>query len=292
MLTRAQQSEYGEVGAIVLPEVLTANEIEELRRVTDAFIDRARSVTTHDAIYDLENGHTPQVPRVRRIKEPHLHHPAYRRLVTHPRFIAILQDVWGPDIRFQTAKLNLKSANFGAAVEWHQDWAFDPHTNDELATIGIMMDDMELENGPLLVVPGTHHGPVFDHHCDGVFCGAMDPTRNELDLTRAVPLTGKAGSISLHHTRLVHGSATNVSSKERRLLLVQFRAADAWPLLGLPDGLAAFDAMMVAGNPNLTPRLKPVPVRMPLPAAGSQGSIYENQRGLKARYFAPAADTA
>jgi hypothetical protein len=27
----------------------------------------------------------------------------------------------------------MKSAGFGAAVEWHQDWAFYPHTNDDLA---------------------------------------------------------------------------------------------------------------------------------------------------------------
>ncbi len=61
----------------------------------------------------------------------------------HPAIVAVLRDLWGPDIRFDTAKLNLKSAGFGAAVEWHQDWAFYPHTNDDLAAVGVMMDDME-----------------------------------------------------------------------------------------------------------------------------------------------------
>jgi ectoine hydroxylase-related dioxygenase (phytanoyl-CoA dioxygenase family) len=181
----------------------------------------------------------------------------------------------------------MKSAGFGAAVEWHQDWAFYPHTNDDLAAVGIMMDDMELENGPLMVIPGTHTGPVFDHHFEGKFCGAMDPARREVDYGAAVPLTGKAGSITVHHVRAVHGSAPNTSDRDRRLLLFQFRAADAWPLLGFPQGLEAYDALMAAGTSadSITPRLAPVPVRLPLPPADLAGSIYENQKGLKNRYF-------
>jgi ectoine hydroxylase-related dioxygenase (phytanoyl-CoA dioxygenase family) len=293
MLTQAQKDEYDRGGAIVVPDVLTAEEVEELRRVTDGFVERSRRVAAHDAIYDLEDSHTPEQPRVRRIKAPHLHHPAYARLVRHPGIVAVLQDLWGPDIRFDTAKLNMKSAGFGAAVEWHQDWAFYPHTNDDLAAVGVMMDDMAMENGPLLIAPGSHKGPVFDHHGeDGRFCGAMDPTRREVDYAAAVPLTGRAGSITVHHVRAVHGSAPNLSDRDRRLLLFQFRAADAWPLLGFPGGIEAYDALMVSGRPSLEPRLAPVPVRLPLPPAALQGSIYENQKGLKARFFDAPPTTA
>jgi phytanoyl-CoA hydroxylase len=288
MLTQAEIETYREIGAIVVPDVLSAEEVAELSRVTDGFVAGARGLSDHNDIYDLEDSHTPEAPRVRRIKAPHQHHPAYARLVRHPRIIAVLQDLWGPDIRFDTAKLNMKSAGFGAAVEWHQDWAFYPHTNDDLAAVGVMMDDMELANGPLLIVPGSHRGPVFDHHADGVFCGAMDPARGEVDFSSAIPLTGKAGSITVHHVRAVHGSAPNSSTRDRRLLLFQFRAADAWPLLGFPAGIAAFDALMVAGRPTLEPRLAAVPVRLPLPPATHQGSIYENQKGMERRFFAPA----
>jgi ectoine hydroxylase-related dioxygenase (phytanoyl-CoA dioxygenase family) len=285
MLTDAQKREYDEVGAIVVPDILTPEEVAALRRVTDGFVERARQVATHDAIYDLEDTHSPEMPRVRRIKAPHLHDPVYAALVRHPRIVEVLQDLWGPDIRFDTAKLNMKSAGFGAAVEWHQDWAFYPHTNDDLAAVGVTMDDMELENGPLLIIPGSHRGPVHDHHAEGKFCGAMDPSKREVDYSKAIPLTGKAGSITVHHVRAVHGSAPNLSNRDRRLLLFQFRAADAWPLLGFPGGIEAYDALMVAGRPSLEPRLAPVPVRLPLPPADLQGSIYENQKGLKNRFF-------
>jgi ectoine hydroxylase-related dioxygenase (phytanoyl-CoA dioxygenase family) len=288
MLTAAQIAEYDRVGAIVVPGVLSPDEVATLRQVTDSFVDRARAHTSHTEIFDLEDSHTPAQPRVRRIKSPHLHHPAYGALLRHPGIIAVLQDLWGPNIRFDTAKLNLKSAGFGAAVEWHQDWAFYPHTNDNLAAVGIMMDDMELANGPLLVVPGSHKGPVYDHHADGRFCGAMNPAACNVDFEKAVPLVGPAGSITVHHVRAIHGSAMNVSNKDRRLLLLQFRAADAWPLLSAGIDIEAFDRLLVAGAPTLTPRLADVPVRLPLPPAEKAGSIYENQKGLANRYFAVA----
>ena len=148
-----------------------------------------------------------------------------------------------------------------------------------------MMDDMALENGPLMIVPGSHRGPIYAHHADGRFCGAMDPAGCGVDFSRAVPLTGPAGSITVHHVRAVHGSAPNTSNRDRRLLLFQYRAADAWPLLGFPPGIAKWDELMVAGRSS-EPRLAPVPVRLPLPPAEHQGSIYENQKGAGRRYFA------
>jgi ectoine hydroxylase-related dioxygenase (phytanoyl-CoA dioxygenase family) len=289
MLTQAQIDEYNRAGAIVVPDVLSADEVRELRRVTNEFVQKARSLRTHDAVYDLEDTHSEYEPRVRRIKTPHVHHAAYARLVSHPGILSILRDLWGPNIRFDTAKLNMKSAGFGAAVEWHQDWAFYPHTNDDLAAVGVMMDDMALENGPLMIVPGTHRGPIFDHHAHGRFCGAMDPLRGDVDFKQAIPLTGKAGSVTVHHVRAVHGSAPNTSSKERRLFLLQYRAADAWPLLGFPEPFEAYEKLLVSGAATSEPRLAPVPVRLPLPPAAGQGSIYENQKGMKQRYFENAA---
>ena len=117
MLSKGQIEEYERAGAIVVQDVLSEHEIQGLRAVTDAFVQRARAITDHNEIYDLEDTHTPEQPRVRRIKAPHLHDPVYGRLVRHPKILAVLADLWGPNIRFDTAKLNLKSAGFGAAVE-------------------------------------------------------------------------------------------------------------------------------------------------------------------------------
>jgi phytanoyl-CoA hydroxylase len=290
MLSDSLLTAYREDGFIVIPEVFTAAEVAELRGVTDEFVRNAAHVSANDEVYDLEDSHSTAEPRVRRIKTPHLHHSAYAGASRHPAIVAILADLWG-SVRFDTGKLNMKSAGFGAPVEWHQDWAFYPHTNDDLAAVGIMLDDVDEDNGPMLVLPGSHRGPIYDHHgADGRFCGAIDPAACKLDLSRAVPCLGKAGSITVHHARLVHGSATNLSGKQRRFLLFQYRAADAWPLLGFPEGIAKFDELLLTGTPTLEPRLASIPVRLPLPPAEHQGSIYENQRGGGRRYFATVAE--
>ena len=179
----------------------------------------------------------------------------------------------------------MKAAGFGSPVEWHQDWAFYPHTNDDLAAVGIMIDDVDEENGPLLVIPGSHRGPVYDHHAEGRFCGAIDPTSIDVDFSRSVPCTGKAGSITIHHARAIHASAPNRSLRSRRFFLMQFRSADAWPLVNAPVDWAAWHALMVTGEDTVEPRVEAVPVRLPLPPAANQGSIYENQRGLANRFF-------
>ena len=62
MLTQAQKDEYDRVGAIVVPDVLSPAEVAELRAVTDGFVERARAITTHDAIYDLEDSHRRRSP--------------------------------------------------------------------------------------------------------------------------------------------------------------------------------------------------------------------------------------
>jgi ectoine hydroxylase-related dioxygenase (phytanoyl-CoA dioxygenase family) len=289
MLSPADLATYRRDGFIVLPDIFTRAEVEALRRVTEEFVRDARSVAANDEIYDLEDSHSAAEPRVRRIKAPHLHHPEYARAARHLKIVEALKDLWGT-VRFDTGKLNMKSAGFGAPVEWHQDWAFYPHTNDDLAAVGIMLDDCDIENGPMMVIPGSHLGPVYDHHGpDGRFCGALDPDACGLDLSPAVPCLGKAGSCTVHHVRAVHGSATNFSGKERRFLLFQYRAADAWPLLGFAGGIEKFDELLLAGEPTLAARLAPVPVRLPLPPAEHQGSIYENQRATGRRFFETAA---
>jgi len=292
MLTRDQVEAYRRDGYLVIDDVLSATELENLRGVVEGLVEASRSVTAHDHVYDLEPSHTPEEPRVRRIKEPHDVHPAFREIAFSNRIADILTPLIGTTsgIRYQTGKLNMKSAGHGAAVEWHQDWAFYPHTNDDLLAVGLYLDDCGPDNGPLMVLPGSHTWPILDHHVDGVFCGAIDPSRVNVDFSRAVALTGKAGSMTIHHVRMVHGSALNTSDRPRRLLLFQYTAVDAFPLMGIPSW-DQFNASILTGNPTTEPRLTSVPVRIPLPAATFAGSIYENQRTLGHRYFAVHEET-
>ncbi len=284
VITPKQLEFYKENGYIVVEDVVDAATREAMKAVIADLIAKAAGLATHNEIYDLEPSHTPERPRVRRIKKPTLVHPVFDRVVKSPSMVSILTALLGPNVRVHGSKLNMKDPEYGSPVEWHQDWAFYPHTNVDLLAIGVMLEDITDDNGPLLVLPGTHRGPVQDHHVDGYFCGAIDPTAAKLDFSRMVACPGKAGSCSFHHVRLVHGSAENTSNRPRPLMLNECGAADAWPLVNWTN-LDEFNSRMICGQPTLEPRLEKVPVRIPYPPALKQGSIYENQTIVRNRFF-------
>ena len=279
---------YREHGYVVIENVLTGAQLARARDETAAIIATTPALDQSDDVYDLEESHTAGRPRVRRIKSPHEVRPFFWDLVCAPNLVNPAARLLGPDIRLRGSKMNMKAAGFGAPVEWHQDWAFYPHTNDDVLAIGVMLDDMTEDNGPLMMVPGSHRGPVFDHHNGGVFCGAINARSGGLGFATAVKLTAPAGSISLHHVRMVHGSGVNHSGRSRRLLLYELAAADAWPIAGAAganEEAEGHERLMVAGKPCLTPRLESIPVRMPLPKPDDMSSIYQVQRGTDQRFF-------
>lgn len=288
VLTNDQIAHYEEHGYLVLERHLPKNILSDIRAEIARFEDEARSLTVSNDRLDLEDTHTPEQPRLRRIKLPHTISDVVRGLMYSDHILAPARDLIGPNLRLHTTKLNMKSAGYGAAVEWHQDYAFYPHTNDDILAIGVIIDDMESVNGPLMVYPGSHKGPVYDHHVDGVFAGAFLPENVGLNRADAVELKGPAGSISIHHGRIVHGSALNRSDKPRRILFYEMMAADAFPIMGSMtkwDGIEDYNTRMLCGEPTLNPRLKDIPVRIPQPQPDVPISIYEIQKGLKSRAF-------
>lgn len=284
MLNRTQEEQYREEGAIVVPGVVAGSALARMREVLASLVEASRKVDRHDDVYDLEPGHSGAAPRVRRIKKPHLIDPVFAEFMRSPALLSIVRVLLGDSVRLHGSKLNLKAPRFGSPVEWHQDWAFYPHTNDDLLAVGVMLDDTTVANGAMYILPGTHKGPTFNHHGDdGYFCGALDPQACNLDLARAVACEGPAGSCSFHHVRTVHGSAQNTSDRSRGLVLYEMGAADAFPLLGVGD-YADFRSRLICGEDTIVPRWRETPVRMPYPPARNQGSIYENQTAGK-RYF-------
>ena len=283
MLSQSQVDFYHENGYLTVDRVFSSSESADLQRVTDELVEKSAAYTEHTDLYDLEPSHTPDDPKVRRLKSPIDHHDVYARTIRHDGLLDIVAQLIGEGIRTNGNKLNMKSADYGSPVEWHQDWAFYPHTNDDVLAVGVCIDEMNEANGALLVIPGSHKGPTYDHHQHDRFCGAV--TDPEFTPENAVPLEVPAGGISIHHVRTLHGSAPNYSGAPRRLLLFQYCAADAWPLSGAGDW-DAFNSNMLRGEPTNVPRMADLPVRMPLPGAEKGGSIYENQSVLETKTWA------
>lgn len=288
VLNETQIKSYQDDGYLVLDSYLPSTVIENIRGEIARFEKEASGMTESNERLELEDGHTAEKPKVRRIRLPHTISDVMRDLLYSDHILAPARDLIGPNIRLHTTKLNMKSAGNGAAIEWHQDYAFYPHTNDDIVAIGVIIDDMESENGPLMVYPGSHKGPVYDHHVDGVFAGAFLPQDVGLNPADAVELKGPAGSISLHHGRIAHGSAENKSKNQRRILFYEMMAADAFPIMGsltMWDGIEDYNTRLLCGEPTITPRLKDIPIRIPQPQPDVPISIYEIQKGLKKSGF-------
>jgi hypothetical protein len=124
MLTQEQIDRYHADGFVAVEDVLSEDLVAELRQVTDDFVERSRAVTEHDDIFDLEPGHSPEAPRLRRLKDPVDQHSVYARTMRNDAILDIVAQLIGPGIRTNGNKLNMKSPGYGSAVEWHQDWAF------------------------------------------------------------------------------------------------------------------------------------------------------------------------
>ena len=96
MLTNEQVEAYNTHGYVTVAGVLSPQEIEELRRVTEKFVDRSRQATDHTDEFDLEPGHTAEVPRLRRLKHPETLHPAYDAVMRNKTIVDMVAPTGGP----------------------------------------------------------------------------------------------------------------------------------------------------------------------------------------------------
>ena len=287
VLSQDQIEFYGDNGYLVLENRVPDAIMDAIRSEIERFNEMARGMTASDDKLDLEDTHSPDAPRIRRVKLPHTQSEVVADLMRSDHILAPVRDLLGPNLRLQTTKLNMKSAGYGAAVEWHQDWAFYPHTNDDLLAFGIMLEDVTPDNGPLMVIPGTHKGPLLSHKHEGLFCGAIHPDDPLFEQEKAVTLTGKAGSMTVHHVRTLHGSAPNMSDKNRLILFYELASGDAWPILGAGSYLHELgqrkfwedlQTRLVTGSIITEPRLEKVPASMPLAPAADNTSIFKTQK--------------
>ncbi len=275
-LSDTQISFYRDNGYLVVEDAIPADRLARLRTVIAEFQTRARAIPASDGLFDVAPGHAPDTPKLRRVKDPADNHPEFDALMRSDTLLDIVTPLLGGTVRFDHSKLNFKPAGGQAQIAWHQDWAFYPHTNDDLLAVGVMIEDCTEENGPLQVIPGSHKGPVYNHHHGGLFTGGIAERDLGGKLDEAISLTAPAGSVSVHHVRTLHASSNNRATRDRPLLLFSYSAVDAFPVLHSID-LAEYDTRILRGAPTLEPRAEAVPMRLPFPRAEGADSIFDNQ---------------
>jgi len=270
-------------GVAVCADALDDALLAALREHTDRLTDADAIPEAARPYVDLEPDRLEGRAVVQRVRRPYEVDPFFLEFARSEALLSLVRPLIGPDVRLHHGKINVKAPQVGSPLEWHQDWAFIPHTNPSLAIVSVLIDECRERSGPLQVLRGSHLGPLLPHHHDGVFVGAIDPAL--LDFTRALAVTGPAGTVAVHHPMAVHGSGFNRTAAPRRVLFFEYAATDAWPLFYGVEW-ADYQRRVVCGRASADVRLEPVAVRMPHPSASEvQGRIYEQQRRFDKRWF-------
>jgi ectoine hydroxylase-related dioxygenase (phytanoyl-CoA dioxygenase family) len=269
MLTSEQIAFFNANGYLVVDDVATPEQLSRLRGDFAGWVEESRG---HRSAYgemmdgrprfDLERDHSADRPGLRRVSSPMEVSDAYYEVATSSRMVEAVADLIGPNVKLHHSKINSKLPQTTTKVAWHQDFGFTPHSNDDVVTALLMVDEVTDENGPLEVLPGSHKGPIESLWHDGRFTGAVDAATTSRCVQEAVRCTGKAGSVCLMHTRLLHGSAANASDHARTLFIVVYSAEDAVPLCPNPVP-SRYEGIIVHGQPTGMIRGIPFTLRMP-----------------------------
>lgn len=236
-LTEQQIHQFQRDGVLTVENAVAPDLLARLRRRFAEWVEESRG---HDDAYgntiddrprfDLEPGHCRDHPALRRVNAPADVSEAFLEAVTDSRMTGMVADLIGPNVKHHHNKINSKLPGAATAVKWHQDFPYTPHSNTDLVTALLMLDEVTADNGALEVSPGSHKGPIHDLWHDGAFTGAVDAAVAERLQASAEKCCGPAGSVCLMHTCVAHGSAPNLSASPRTLFITVYSAADAVPL--------------------------------------------------------------
>ncbi|MCB1741269.1 MAG: phytanoyl-CoA dioxygenase family protein [Gammaproteobacteria bacterium] len=280
-LSKAQREQFQTRGWLLLEDAVDPDLLDALRRDMHGWIEQSRAHTDNYGStingrprFDLDPTHSADHPGLRRVNAPVEISEAHLRAATDSRMVDAVADLIGPAIRFHHSKTNAKLPHTRTPVRYHQDFAFTPHSNDDLVTVLLMLDEVTEQNGCLEVVDGSHRGPIHTLWHDQRFTGAVSESVERTARSGATRVVGPAGSACLMHTRLLHGSAPNDSDLPRTLFICVYSAADAVPLSPNPMP-SRFEGRLLRGR--ASGRVRSQSFELELPELLTGTSFFEQQ---------------
>ena len=200
MLSAEAVEQYRQQGWYAPVRVLSATEALTLRHQLEAF----------------EAGSGGLQGKLR--QKSHLLFTWLNQLIRHPRILDAVEDLIGPNILCWGTTFFIKEKRNPGYVSWHQDstyWGLEPA---DVVTAWIAFSDSNAANGAMRVIPATHKLDQVTHrdtfNADNMLTRGQE-IEVEVDDSQAKMLELKAGQMSLHHVRLIHGSDPNPSDTRR-----------------------------------------------------------------------------
>lgn len=200
-------------GFVVVPDVFDHRECDE---ITAHIEDAAFELALGDAI-DGPLSYRPMM---------HLASPALTAVATDARWSEIVQPLLGTgDVRLYWEQAVSKPSQAKTELPWHQDNGYTPLVPEEYLTCWLALDDAELDNGCLWVIPDSHHRGTLPHRNDdggGPFrVGHAGPD------TDGIPVPVQRGSVLAFSSLLMHRSGPNTTDRRRLAWIIQYCSADA-----------------------------------------------------------------
>lgn len=236
-LSDDERRAFHEGGFVVLRGLFSEEEVRPAREAFERMYRTAqglRATGDHDGAFFVLSSPRPPATDVivQRVVWAGGSEPVLLRLSEDPRLVTPALELLGTlSCEQLLCQAHFKMPNDGVAFDWHQDiqhrdkgnntWRDVTGRGSYVQTI-LLVDDMTEENGPLEFLPSA--AATLDAQ------GRLARTEGaapEIDASRAVPVTGRAGDVLLFGPYAIHGSTPNQSDKPRRVLINGYAAPGA-----------------------------------------------------------------
>tara|TARA_B110001452_G_scaffold247012_1_gene232771 strand:+ start:32 stop:859 length:828 start_codon:yes stop_codon:yes gene_type:complete len=153
----------------------------------------------------------------------HLISPLLDEVTHHPKILDAVQCIIGENILVCGTTLFVKNPNQKGFVSYHQDAKYIGLKPYNWVTAWVAITDSNEHNGCMRMWPGSHKDNLKNH--DQMFNEGNLLTRGQtvknVPIDKTTPLILKAGQMSLHHPKVVHGSDLNKSNDRRIGFVIQ-----------------------------------------------------------------------
>ena len=162
---------------------------------------------------------------------PNIHHRSamVRQLYFAGPLVDVAEQIIGPNLKAATSQLTFKTGGNRMVFPWHQDNGYGELEPYNALSCLTALDDIDLENGCLWVIPGSNRTGQ-QAHASGK--RAADGRRGtellaRADESKAVPVPMRAGEALVMSCWTLHKSGANRSGRDRRILFFRYADADA-----------------------------------------------------------------
>lgn len=179
----------------------------------------------------------------RRLLQAYARDPAFAAWATAPALAVRLHQMLGPRVLLSQAHHNCimtKQPRYSSRTLWHRDIRYWSFQRAELASVWLALGPETVDNGCLLVLPGTQDMEFDAARKDEAQFLRTDLEENRALLDSAVPVELAAGDVLFFHCRLFHAAGANRTTATKLSPVFTYHAADNLPLPGsrsaaLPD---------------------------------------------------------